>query len=38
MFVLANRIDTHWGIEGYEAAKVYQDPLGQIKERDYLKQ
>lgn len=27
MFVLSNHLDTHWGIEGYDTAKVYQDPI-----------
>lgn len=27
-----------WGIDGYEVAKKYIDPLRQIKEREYAKQ
>lgn len=38
MYQLANRMETNWGIEGYEAAKKYADPARQIKEREYLTQ
>jgi hypothetical protein len=30
---LSKRIN-HWGIEGYEAPRFYQDPLKQMKDRD----
>lgn len=31
MYVLAHRLDTNWGIEGYEAPKKYEDPMEQVK-------
>jgi hypothetical protein len=35
MYQLANRMETNWGVEGYEAPKKYADPMKQMKEREY---
>lgn len=35
MYQISNRMESNWGVEGYEVAKKYADPLLQIKEREY---
>lgn len=37
MFSISRRTHAAWGIEGYEVPKEYQDPMKQMKDREYIK-
>ena len=37
MFSISRRTNAAWGIEGYEVPKEYQDPMKQMKDREYIK-
>ena len=37
MFSILRRTHAAWGIEGYEVPKEYQDPMKQMRDRDYVK-
>ena len=37
MYQVSRRVNSTWGVEGYEVPKQYVDPLKQVKEREYIK-